>query len=269
MDCNTQKGLYFLIIGTIITMINSLITSISSFFIKDSAPLITISIIISFVFLIGVIIVLIGAILFLIGRKEFGEKHQKNVMNAVILFIIYFVLIFIFSIGIMLMALSEITAGETIGTWTSSFTILIIMIGAFLGALIYYFALIDLENKTGKNFLFAGIISSITISIITSSFYLVNMSGDIFGTISKEISEYSSFALNQNIGVIGLLGIIPTLLYIYSFYIPYKRIKDGELLPIVSSNVKGPYPVTICPNCGKHIPFDAKICPYCGKHFEA
>jgi len=267
MDCNTQKGLYFLIIGTIITMICSAITSISNFFIKDLEPLIIISII-GIVSLIGAIIAFIGAIIFLIGRKEFGEKHQKNVMNAVIIFIINFVLIYIFSIGIALMAFSAITSDDTIGTSTSSFTILIIIIGAFLGALIYYFALIDLENERGKNFLFAGIISSITISIITS-FYLVNMLGDIFGTISKGSSGYSSLAFNQNFGAIGLLGIIPTLLYIYSFYIPYKRIKDGELLPIVPSNVKGPYSVSICPNCGKHIPFDAKICPYCGKHFEA
>ena len=267
MDCNTQKGLYFLIIGSIIMMICSAITSISNLFIKDSGTLISI-LIIGFVSFIGLIIVLIGAIIFLIGRKEFGEKHQKNVMNAVILFIISFVLIIIFSIGIALMAFSAITTGETFGTYTTFYSILLIMISAILGALIYYFALIDLENETGKNFLYAGIISSIAISIITS-FYLVNMLGDIFGTISKGSGGYSSLAFNQNFGAIGLFGIIPTLLYIYSFYIPYKRIKDGELLPIVQSNVKGPYSVSICPNCGKHIPFDAKICPYCGKHFEA
>ena len=249
-------------------MICSAITSISNLFIKDSGTLISI-LIIGFVSFIGLIIVLIGAIIFLIGRKEFGEKHQKNVMNAVILFIISFVLIIIFSIGIALMAFSAITTGETFGTYTTFYSILLIMISAILGALIYYFALIDLENETGKNFLFAGIISSIAISIITS-FYYANMLGDIFGTISKGSSDYSSFAFNQNIyGVIGLLGIIPSLLYIYSLYIPYKRIKEGELVPIVSSNVKGPYSVSICPDCGKHIPFDSKICPYCGKRFEA
>lgn len=267
MDCNTQKGLYLLIIGSIIMMICSAITSISNLLIKDSGTLIII-IIIGFVSFIGLIIVLIGAIIFLIGRKEFGEKHQKNVMNAVILFIISFVLIIIFSIGIALMTLSAITTGETFGTYTTFYSILLIMISAILGALIYYFALIELENETGKNFLFAGIISSIAISIITS-FYYVNMLGDIFGTISKGSSDYSSFAFNQNVGVIGLLGIIPSLLYIYSLYIPYKRIKEGELVPIVSSNVKGPYSVRICPNCKRSIPFDANICPYCGKRFEA
>ena len=61
MDCNTQKGLYFLIIGLIITLIYGLITSVVNFITQDT----TVTIIIGFTALIafiGLILILVGAI---------------------------------------------------------------------------------------------------------------------------------------------------------------------------------------------------------------
>ena len=246
-------------------MICSVIISISNFFTKDLTSTMIIGIL-GLASFVGAILILIGAILFLMGRKEFGEKHQKNVMNAVILFIIYIIIVIIFTIVVSFMVYSAVTTGSSYGAMTSSFTMLIVITGAVLGGLIYYFGLIELENDIGAKFLFAGIISSITISIITS-FYLGNMLGDVFGSIPTAGSNYSSFAFSQNFGIISLLGIIPNILFIYSFYIPYKRIKDGELGPVISSNINSPYPGRMCPNCGRPIPFDSNICPYCGKQF--
>lgn len=47
--------------------------------------------------------------------------------------------------------------------------------------------------------------------------------------------------------------------------------KNGKIFGIKSlltesSEIEAP--LRICPNCGKHIPFDAKICPYCSKKFK-
>jgi hypothetical protein len=67
---------------------------------------------------------------------------------------------------------------------------------------------------------------SIIISIIVSV-YIAGILGEIFGSISSN-SSYSSLSINQNIGGIGILGIIPNLLFLYAFYIPYTRIKNGE-----------------------------------------
>jgi MFS family permease len=272
MNCNTQKGLYFIIIGTIITIIYSIITSISYFFIKDVTTSMIISIfgIVSFI---GAIIIFIGAILFFMGRKEFGKKHQKNVTNALIIIVINIIVVSILTIVIIILTFSKIiTASSTNGISTLSapflpFIIIVSIISAALGSLIYYFALIELEDRNGKNILFAGIISSIAISIITS-FYLAGMLGELFGSISTSSSSYTSFAYTQNVGKIGILAIIPNLLFLYSFYIPYKRIKDGDLVIIASSDSQASFSSRICPNCGRPIPFDANICPYCGKKLE-
>ena len=267
MVCNTQKGLYFLIIGSIITIICSFITSITYFLAQGT----TTSIIIAgfgFISFIGAILILVGLILFLMGRKEFGEKHQNNVKNAVIIFCINIIVAIILVAAIAFMTFSAIATSSTENV-AGPFSIVIVIIAvvsAVLGGLIYYFGLIELENETGKNILFAGIISSIIISIITS-FYIAGMLGEIFGSISS-YSSYSPLSFNQNIGGIGILGIISNLLFLYAFYIPYNRIKNGELIPQVLSSGRSTIPGRICPSCGRPIPMDSNVCPYCGKDFR-
>ena len=269
MNCNTQKGLLFIIIGSIITMICSLIISISSFFTQNT-PILMISISIGMLSFIGLIIILVGEILFLIGRKEFGEKHQKNVINAVIIFVILFVVMIIFSSIISVMVLSAVSSGNNISISSSIFPFIsmcVVIISAILGSLIYYFALIELENETGKTILYSGIIISIIISIVTS-FYLIGMLSEIFGSISINSGNYFSIVFSQNIGKISILGIIPRILFLFSFYIPYKRINDGELVPISTSISQTPIQNKLCRNCGRFIPFDAVLCPYCGLEIQ-
>jgi len=255
-------------IGSIITMIYGLITSITSFFTQDT----TVSIIIgalSIITFIGAIIILIGAILFLLGRKEFGEKHQKNVKNAVIIFCINVIISIIFTSAVVFMAFSVAISTSSATSATGPFSILIVIMAissAILGSLMYYFALIELEDEKGKNILYVAIISSIIISVITS-FYIAGMLGEVLGSISTN-SSYSSFGFTQNVGKIGILGVISNLLFLYAFYIPYKRIKDGEIIPQVLTSVTSTVPSRICPSCNKTIPFDANMCPYCGKKFE-
>jgi MFS family permease len=276
MNGNTQKGLYFLIIGSIIIMIYSVINSISSFFTLEITTLMIISFfgIVSFI---GLILILIGAILFLMGRKEFGEKHQNNVKKAVIIFCINIIAVIALTVVIAFMTYSVLITTTSSSPITSPaenitgpFTIVIIIIAVVttvLGGLIYYFGLIELENETGKKILFAGIISSITISLVTS-LVIAGMLGELFGSISSD-GYPSSLSLNQNVGGIGILGIIPNLLFLYAMYIPYNRIKNGELKPQVLSIGQSSVPSRICPNCGRPIPFDANNCPYCGKNFES
>jgi len=265
MDCSTQKGLYFLIIGLIITMIYGFITSVVTFITQDS----TVMIIISFtavVAFIGAILILIGAILFYLGRKEFGEKHENSVKKALIIFFINIIMAIVFVIAISFFTYAAISSSGSLDA--DQFTLIFvitILTSAILGGLMYYFGLIELENEKGKNILYVGIISSIVISVITS-FYIAGMLGELFGSISS-ISSYSSLSVTQNTGGIGVLGAIPSLLFLYAFYIPYKRIKDGELIPQATTSGSSTLPSRICPTCGRPIPEDAGTCPYCGKKF--
>ncbi len=268
MECKTQKGLYFIIIGSIISLIISIITSTTYLLIQSEEVQIIISIL-GIVSFIGAILILAGLITFYMGRKEFGEKHENNIKKALILVVVNIVLAVVFTIAIAFMTFSAIVSSSSGTIETSGFSFLIIifsLISSILGGLAYYFGLIELENETGKNVLFAGIISSILISAVTS-FYIAGWLGDFLGDISS-MSKYSTLSFNQNIGGIGILGIIPGLLFLYAYYIAYNRIKQGELKPEIDTSINPNVSNRICPNCNKNIPFDANICPYCGKHFE-
>ena len=217
--------------------------------------------------LIGGIISLIGAIYFLIGRKEFGEKHHKNVNLAVIIFVITIVFTIFFTIVVS--AALYFSISSSISQIDSSPYSIILMIqsivSAILVGLVYYFGLIELEDELGKKMLFTGIISSICISFINSIYYF-----GLFGEISESISSNggsSIMNLNQNIGGMSIIGVIPSIFYIIAMYIPYARIKEGKLIAHLLSSDGSGQPVRNCPNCNREIPFDSIICPYCGKNF--
>jgi MFS family permease len=265
MQSNTQRGLYFLIIGSIISMVYVITSSIGNHFIQNPLSPILLGIVI-FAF-IGGIISLIGVILFLIGRKEFGEKHQKNITNAILIFVINIIISIVLISVITFFTISNIISmsAENVIAPFSIGLIITVIISAILGGLIYYFALIELENETGKNVLLAGIFSSIIISVITS-IYIAGIFGEVLGSISTE--NYSPMSFNQNFGLISLLGVIPTIFYIFAFYIPYNRIKTGELKPQIVTLVQPSASDRICPNCNREIPNDANLCPFCGKRFE-
>ena len=267
MECKTQKGLYFIIIGSLISLIISIITSTSYLLIKSDVVQIIISIL-GLISFIGTIIILAGLITFYMGRKEFGEKHENNVKKALILVVVNIILAVIFAIAIVFMTFSAFMSSSSGNVETTGFSFVIIifsLISSILGGLAYYFGLIDLEDETGKNVLFAGIISSILISAVTS-FYIAGWLGNFLGDVSST-GNYSTLSLNQNIGGIGILGIIPGLLFLYAYYIAYNRIKQGEIKPKIDTSINPNISNRICPNCGRPIPFDAIMCPYCGKNF--
>jgi MFS family permease len=267
MECKTQKGLYFIIIGSIIALVANIITSSIYLLIKSDAVQI-ITTVIGLVSFIGAIILLIGLVTFYIGRKEFGENHENNVRKALIIIVINIIVAVVLASAIAFMTFSAIVSSSE-STLPSGFSFSIIIfavISAVLGGLTYYFGLIELEDETGKNVLFAAIVSSILISVITS-IYLAGWLGDFLGDISSA-SSYSTISLNQNIGGIGILGVIPSLLFLYAYYIPYKRIKEGELKPKINTMSNPNLANRICPTCGRPIPMDARVCPYCGKIFE-
>ena len=263
MKSRTQTGLLLLIIGMIITLIYGLIISAYSLLLEDYQVLVIISFFLILI-LIGAILIIVGAIFFLIGRKEFGEKHQKNVFNALIIYIINILFSAILSGAMVYFAVSSILRSETYLTPYTIFLLIIPIVSAILSGLMWYFALIELEDEKGRYFLYGGIISSICISII-SSVYIVGFLGELFG----EISSTSGPALTgyQSLGGIGILGVIPGILFIIALYIPYYRIKVGELVPKVFLAYGSNAPGRLCPNCGRGIPMDSLLCPYCGKRF--
>ncbi len=160
---------------------------------------------------IGGFIILIGGILFLIGSNEFGKKHQKFVLYAVFIYI--FGSIFGMMIG---MGVSSLIYSDYLPTSS--------IVRAIVTGLTYIFALYHLENKMGRNILYAAFVISIIIGIITLSLNMFNI-GDLNGHYPPFNSSPSNIYGNP------LLGVISSVLLFIAVYIPYKRIKDGELIP--------------------------------------
>ena len=79
MDCKTKTGLLLLIIGGCISLISNIVM----------ATVDNVGIALSGIGGIGGLCSFVGIILLILGRKEFGEKHRKFVIYAIILFIPY------------------------------------------------------------------------------------------------------------------------------------------------------------------------------------
>lgn len=267
MNGSTYKGLYYLMISFIISAVFSLIISTATTVIQDESILLVISFLGIFA-LVAFVLLIVGAVNFLKGKKEFGEKHQKNVDKAVIIFIINIFVTIVLSSVLTYLTISTMGSPSTEqgNTFVPLTTMTLTFISAVLGSLIYYFALIELENETGKTVLYTAMICSIAISVVTS-LYVSGMVTQFLGELPTDTVMSPPF-FNQNFGIIGILSSIPGLLYIYALYIPYKRIKEKDLIPTQISVDQQANHQRYCTNCGRAIPFDANICPYCAKRFE-
>jgi len=284
----TKNGLLLLLISQIISIISTFL--IYSIFYSFDIENITTENVSSFIFMIlplatiGSIVGilgLVGAILIYVGRKEFGEKHRKFVTYALILVVISIIV----QVGIVLISIfmSVSSFGQIDFTSETSFslaylgdsmriTYMVTPIAAILSGLIWVFGLYQLEDKTGRLILFAAYASLIVTSIVTTFYGLLN----IEEILAMEIDYSSSSQLLSNYQWIGQTAIVSLIgntltgiLFIIALYIPYNRIRSGELTPMQSDLHQEVSSRRKCPQCNNEIPFNAEICPHCGKIFES
>lgn len=275
MESYTKNGLLLLIIGLLISTISTGLIGIYYYMIpgEGSSNLFGM---IGFSILggIGGLIFLVGGILFFIGRKEFGERHQKFVIYAIIVFVIGIIISAVIGgIGVFISISQSLADGaETQLSWTGYSILISTIIGSITGSLTYVLALYELENEIGRRILYLAFIVSIIIASIIG-YFTMDVIDTIISTLPTEGTPAdftSSYAYMSQISQYSVLGIISNILWLIALYIPYKRINDSDLIPQKSTiGAAQPRPDRICPNCQKEIPIDAKICPYCGKNFES
>jgi len=215
---------------------------------------------------IGGLLSLIGIILMVAGRKEFGERHRKFVIYAIVLFIFSMVISAVFISIIIFLAVVQ---GFGRDPNVLNYILYVIPIGAILGGLNYIFLLYELESKEGKIILFVAFIVTIITSVIMT-INIIPIYEETIGFIYSHAGEITSAditslttELTQKISSAGIYGVINSALLLIAIYIPYGRIKSGGLAPVLPNSLKR------CMSCGRVVPSDSTVCAYCGRRFES
>jgi hypothetical protein len=197
---------------------------------------------IPFVGIIGLILDIIGAILVILGRGVFGPNHSRNVILAVVIFVIGLCVIAGSILSLFLTIFSATYTASSGGTVdptalsqaiSSSFQTFIIgtaVGGAIDGVAIVLFTY-AIQNQNGKMLLWAGYAISIAVSIIT-----ILVVGPLISEAVTQAFAGSTFNpapvsdLQAQAQLWGLLGLIPSILYAGAFYLVRSRIDKGQVL---------------------------------------
>ncbi len=291
MDNNTEKGLKVLIIGLILSILDGFLTFFSNN-LKGLEALV-LNGLSGIIGPISFILFIIGIILLFIGRKEFGDKHKKFVTWSLILFIISIIIAVFLVIYIVFSIFSAFSSVSTLdGDINTNFIkdlffniILITVIAGIIDATYHLLMVHQLENKKGKTILYAAFI--VTIITVLSVVIIV---GPIVDELTNEINneanepdsvvwgeDYSSSQtgamesdtssqgierFNTQLNLVSSLGIFGQMLFLFAFFIAYKRIKNGELVSALPSHLKR------CMDCGRVVQSDHVVCAYCGYQFN-
>lgn len=261
MQSYTKTGLLLLLVGMILGLIANVTLFFVSFLTSGSLSDLIPMMISALIAGTGGLLMLIGGLLIIIGRKEFGEKHQKYAIYAIVIFVVNIVITSVLSFSLNMMSLF---GGESL----FMVTIIPTVVSAIIGGLVYIFLLHELENQNGRYALFAAYFAAIAVSVVTA-LYTAGMFEAFFGSaFDPDISSTMSFVARTS--RISILSLIHGVLLLIAAYIPYNRITSGELIPkkIELFEQQSSTPERVCPNCGRKIPTDAVNCPYCGKNFE-
>ncbi len=240
MQNRTEMGLLLIIVGMVLGIFASLGSlATGSLGGTNLSPGALVSGILGFF---GSIVLLIGWIFMLMGRKEFGEEHAKFVMYSLILFIVGIIIVIV-GVSISVFAglaesmdnmdtvstidYAELARGMGRGAIFSGIGGIVVTVGAIL--LVY-----ALENDFGKRILILALIVSIVISII-SVIYLYSAFEELADRLEDTPPEDQEDEFYEGMGetdMIQGLGIISSLVLLIGYFIPYDRIKKGELKPI-------------------------------------
>lgn len=185
---------------------------------------------------IGAILSFIGAILVIIGRKAFGAKHSRNVVVAVVLYILSIVGLIIVGIIFAVALLGSILPGTLPTAAALQGAIDTLLIGSIITAFIAGFAQVlftyEIQDQTGRILLFAGLGASVALQI--AIYFLI--SPLIATAIADALAggTYSSIPiadLQAQMNTYALLGVVANLLWAAAYFLVWSRINRGEIPP--------------------------------------
>lgn len=263
MSGYTRTGLLLLMIAVVITLCGSLVAygyyaTINLTDLREGrfTSFLILLLPIAIFGLLASLIYLLGALYIYLGRKEFGEKHRKNISSCLIIIVVTFIVVLVFPLFTETTSFNWIIADHSQSTPNSTadyFRIQIMgrlvrstILGMF-SALVWVLALYNLENKKGRIIILTAFIILIISPIINGigSYMIVEdwtTQGffDDMSNITRSPSINSELiSVSQWTGPTGIIMLLCSLLsYLLLFialFIAYKRITTNELTILSST----------------------------------
>ena len=183
---------------------------------------------IPFIGAIGGLVGLIGAIFIIIGREAFSPDHARNVIAAIIVFVIGIGIAAVGAVLVFFTALSAAIANPgSVPVEPTGYTFVLLIAGVVFGLaeLVFTYAL---QNGTGRALLWTAFVLSIATSIINDFLILPSISGTT-----------SFFAITATSLLSGLLAAPAAVVYGIAFYMARERIERREI-PTLTPQQVGP-----------------------------
>lgn len=184
--------------------------------------------------IIGGLLALVGAILVILGRDAFGAAHSRNVMIAVVLYIIGFfaILLIAISFAASLTAASSLPASEAPGAITDAFRgyLLAVLVAGIFTGLAEVLFLYGLLNALGKVLIWA----SFLLGILLAAFVFTSIMNLLPATLAAAYATMPPdpaplVALDNQLQSLRLLTALPSLLSAAAAYVALRRINNGEI----------------------------------------
>lgn len=182
----------------------------------------------------GVFLAIVAGIFIIIGREAFGEKHSRNVLIALAIYIVSIVVELIIIAGFVSSVQAAVNAsgpGLAAALRSSVLSLLIgtAIVGA-LGGLVYVFAFFELEGESGRRFLLISYAVQVIVVAVVFALLYAGMSQALAQAFSgSTVNAGPIIAFQSKELLYGLASVIPYALFAYAFNLARKRIDNAEI----------------------------------------
>lgn len=183
--------------------------------------------------LIGSLLSLIGAILVILGRRAFGVAHSRNVVVAVILFVLSIVALIVAAIVFAVVTVSSLlgtvpTPADLVGAVNALLIGAIVV--AILGGIAQILFTYEIQDRPGRYLLFGGFVASVALQVAIYFVVSPSMASAIAQALAGGTFNPDPInALQTQSNSYAILGVIADLLWAAAYYLVWSRINRGEI----------------------------------------
>lgn len=194
--------------------------------------------------ILGLVVLVAGIIGFIYMHKDrhaFGGKHAKSIELSLKFYIVYVILQVVLILAVFAIAtnFARLTiAGDEKSAALEFFEnmkkiVFIGILGTMFAAIARYFLVKELETVIGKKILISAVITFILFSVISSIITVYYCDRIILYISSQGSFTFEDFqnifnVLSANTYLPSLIMIVPNVLFLIAFYIPYESTKQTE-----------------------------------------